>query len=63
MAEVVARNGGRVFADEIHAPLIYPDGTHVPYASVSEQAASHSVTGTAASKGWNLPASSAPSSS
>jgi len=55
VAEVVARNDGRVFADEIHAPLIYPGGTHVPYASVSEQAASHSVTGTAASKGWNLP--------
>jgi len=55
VAEVVARNDGRVFADEIHAPLVYPGGTHIPYASVSEQAASHSVTGTAASKGWNLP--------
>lgn len=55
VAEVVDRNGGRVFADEIHAPLIYPGGTHVPYASVAEQAAAHSVTATAASKGWNLP--------
>jgi cystathionine beta-lyase len=55
VAEVVDRNGGRVFADEIHAPLIYPGGTHVPYASVSEQAAAHAVTATAASKGWNLP--------
>lgn len=55
VAEVVERNGGRVFADEIHAPLIYPGGTHIPYASVSEQAAAHSITATAASKGWNLP--------
>ncbi len=55
VAEVVDRNGGRVFADEIHAPLIYPGGTHIPYASVSERAAAHAVTGTAASKGWNLP--------
>jgi cysteine-S-conjugate beta-lyase len=55
VAEVVDRNGGRVFADEIHAPLIYPGATHIPYASVSEQAAAHSVTATAASKGWNLP--------
>jgi cysteine-S-conjugate beta-lyase len=55
LAEVVDRNNGRVFADEIHAPLVYPGGTHVPYASVSGQAAHHSVTGTAASKGWNLP--------
>jgi cysteine-S-conjugate beta-lyase len=55
VAGVVARNGGRVFADEIHAPLIYPGGTHVPYATVCEQAAGHSVTATSASKGWNLP--------
>ena len=55
LAEVVHRNGGRVFADEIHAPLIYPGGTHIPYATVSAHAAEHSVTATAASKGWNLP--------
>lgn len=55
LAGVVHRNEGRVFADEIHAPLVYPGGRHVPYATVSEQAANHSVTATAASKGWNLP--------
>jgi cystathionine beta-lyase len=55
VADVVDRNGGRVFADEIHAPLIYPGGRHIPYASLSEQAAAHTITGTAASKGWNLP--------
>jgi len=55
VAEVVQRNEGRVFADEIHAPLIYPGGTHIPYATVCEQAANHSVTATSASKGWNLP--------
>ncbi len=52
---VVARNQGRVFADEIHAPLIYEGVAHIPYATVSAQAAGHSVTATAASKGWNLP--------
>jgi cysteine-S-conjugate beta-lyase len=55
VAEVAHRNGGRVFADEIHAPLIYPGGRHIPYASVSEHAAAHTVTATSASKGWNLP--------
>jgi cysteine-S-conjugate beta-lyase len=55
VAEVVEANGGRVFADEIHAPLIYPGGTHVPYASLSGATAGHTITGTAASKGWNLP--------
>jgi cysteine-S-conjugate beta-lyase len=55
VASVVGANDGRVFADEIHAPLIYPGGTHIPYASVSETAAGHALTGTAAAKGWNLP--------
>jgi cystathionine beta-lyase len=55
VAAVVDANGGRVFADEIHAPLLYPGGTHVPYASLDAVTAAHSVTGTAASKGWNLP--------
>src|SRR6202030_920633 len=36
VAGVVAANHGRVFADEVHAPLIYPGGAHVPYASISE---------------------------
>jgi cystathionine beta-lyase len=55
VSEVVERNGVRVFSDEIHAPLVYPDGRHVPYASVSDAAASHTITSTSASKAWNLP--------
>jgi cystathionine beta-lyase len=55
LTEVVDRHGGRVFADEIHAPLIYPGNAHVPYASTSETAANHTITATSASKGWNLP--------
>ncbi len=54
VAEVVTRNGGRVFADEIHAPLTYPGFRHVPYASVSAAAAEHTVTATSASKAWNI---------
>ena len=48
-------NGGRVFADEIHAPLAYPGHRHIPYASISEETAGHTLTSTSASKGWNLP--------
>ncbi len=55
LAEVVEARGGRVFADEIHAPLVFAPHRHVPYASVSEVAARHSVTATSASKAWNLP--------
>ena len=55
IAEVVEQHGARVVADEVHAPLVYPDETFVPYASVSPVAAAHSVTLVSASKGWNLP--------
>ena len=52
---VVERHGGRVFADEIHGPLVYPGTRHIPYASTSGAAAAHTLTATSASKGWNLP--------
>lgn len=55
IAEVVQRHGGRVFSDEIHAPLVYAGAEHVPYASISPATAAHTVTATSASKAWNLP--------
>jgi len=55
VSEVVEAAGARVFADEIHAPMIYGGRRHVPYASISDIAANHSITGVSASKGWNLP--------
>ncbi|MFY9931837.1 MAG: aminotransferase class I/II-fold pyridoxal phosphate-dependent enzyme [Streptosporangiaceae bacterium] len=55
LTAVVDRHGGRVFADEIHGPLVYPGRRHIPYASTSDLAASHTLTATSASKGWNLP--------
>jgi cystathionine beta-lyase len=55
LSEVVERHGARVFADEVHAPIVFGDARHVPYASVSAAAAAHSITTTSASKAWNLP--------
>ncbi|MDD9207377.1 aminotransferase class I/II-fold pyridoxal phosphate-dependent enzyme [Georgenia sp. 10Sc9-8] len=55
VAEVVDRHGGRVFSDEIHAPLVHPGHHHVPYASLTPTTAAHTVTATSASKAWNLP--------
>ena len=55
LAEVVDRHGGRVLADEIHAPLVHPGAVHVPYASLSDVTAGHSLTAVSASKAWNLP--------
>jgi cysteine-S-conjugate beta-lyase len=52
---LVDRHGGLVFADEVHAPLVYPGRRHIPYASTSPAAAGHTVTATAASKAWDLP--------
>ncbi|MGT2426060.1 MalY/PatB family protein [Amnibacterium kyonggiense] len=54
IAEVVERHGGLVFADEIHAPLVF-EGAHVPYASLSPATATHTITATSASKAWNVP--------
>ncbi|TFV85847.1 aminotransferase class I/II-fold pyridoxal phosphate-dependent enzyme [Blastococcus sp. CT_GayMR16] len=55
LADVVSAAGARVFADEIHAPLVYPGATHRPYASLSPETARHTVTATSTSKAWNVP--------
>jgi len=54
ISEIVAEKGGRVFSDEIHAPVVYAPAQHVPYASISEEAAAHTLTAASASKAWNL---------
>lgn len=54
LSEIIDRRGARVFSDEIHSPLVFSGRQHVPYASVSDAAASHTVTATSASKAWNL---------
>lgn len=54
VSEIVERHGGRVFSDEIHAPIVYPGKRHIPYASISDAAAAHTITATSASKAWNL---------
>ena len=55
ISELVDRNGGRVFSDEIWAPLVYPGAELVSYATVNDVAAGHTITAIAASKAWNLP--------
>jgi cystathionine beta-lyase len=54
LAVIVDRHGARVVADEVHAPLAYPGHRHVPYVTVSEAAAAHTITVTSASKAFNL---------
>lgn len=57
LAEIVERNGGRVFADEIHAAIVYGDRGrgHIPYASLGPVTAGHTLTAFSASKAWNVP--------
>lgn len=55
IAQIVDKHDGRVFSDEIHAPLVFSDAKHVSYASINSTAAGHTVTATSASKAWNLP--------
>lgn len=54
-AQMIATTRAHVFVDEIWAPLVFSGHEHVPYASISEVAASHAITAVAASKGWNIP--------
>ncbi|QSB15752.1 aminotransferase class I/II-fold pyridoxal phosphate-dependent enzyme [Natronosporangium hydrolyticum] len=55
VTELVDRFGGRVFADEVHAPLTYAGHRHTPYAMTSAAAAAHTITAVSTSKAWNLP--------
>ena len=55
LAEVVERNGATVFSDEIHAPVTFRGAQHIPYASLNETTAEHTITAVSASKAWNLP--------
>ncbi|MER6047740.1 aminotransferase class I/II-fold pyridoxal phosphate-dependent enzyme (plasmid) [Streptomyces sp. BHT-5-2] len=54
LARLVDSHGARVFSDEVHAPLTLVETPHLPYANLSETAASHAITATSASKGWNI---------
>jgi cystathionine beta-lyase len=50
--DLALRHGARVVSDEIHAPIVLPGATHVPYLSL-EGTADHAVAVVAASKAFN----------
>ncbi|GII25023.1 MalY/PatB family protein [Planosporangium mesophilum] len=52
VADLAARHEVRVVVDEIHAPLVYPDSTHVPYLTLP--GADNAFALLSASKAWNL---------
>jgi cysteine-S-conjugate beta-lyase len=54
LAAIAEEHDLLVVSDEIHAELVYEPHGHVPFASVSAQAAARTVTITSASKAFNL---------
>lgn len=54
LADICSRRGIMVISDEIHAEMAYPQYTHHPFATVSEAAASCSITFMAPSKTFNI---------
>ncbi len=54
LAEITSKRGVIVISDEIHSEMAHKGFTHIPYASVSEAAASNSITFMAPSKTFNI---------
>lgn len=56
MGEICVRHGVLVVSDEVHEDLILnPARRHIPFASLGEEFAQHSITCTSPSKTFNLP--------
>lgn len=56
LAEICRRKGILVISDEIHADMVHGDGCkHLPFATVSEDAAENSITFGAPTKTFNIP--------
>lgn len=54
LAHLATEFGVTVISDEIHAEMVLGGRTHIPYASVSEEAAQNSITFMAPSKTFNI---------
>jgi cystathionine beta-lyase len=54
LAELAATHDVMVISDEVHAELLYPGHEHIPFATLSEDAARRTITLTSASKTFNL---------
>ena len=54
LAAIAAEHDAWILADEIHAPLTLPGAEHVPFLSVSGEAADHGIALVSASKTFNL---------
>jgi cysteine-S-conjugate beta-lyase len=55
IARAVVDRDAIVVADEVHADLVYPGHTHVPFASLGPEMAERTITITSATKAYNIP--------
>jgi cystathionine beta-lyase len=54
LSQIVARHGGFVVSDEIHAPLVHAGTEFVPYLTVTPEAREHTIAAESGSKAFNL---------
>jgi cystathionine beta-lyase len=54
LSVIVARHGGFVVSDEIHAPLTHSGHAFTPYLTVSDEAREHGIAAESGSKAFNL---------
>jgi cysteine-S-conjugate beta-lyase len=54
LGELAAAHDVIIVSDEVHADLVYPGHTHIPFASLSPQCGARTVTVNSASKSFNL---------
>jgi cystathionine beta-lyase len=54
LSAIVARHGGFVVSDEIHAPLVHHGRAFTPYLTVSDEAREHGIAAESGSKAFNL---------
>jgi cystathionine beta-lyase len=55
VADLCHSHGKFLLIDEIHAPLVLPGASHVPFLSLDHAATQRAIVFASASKGWNIP--------
>jgi len=55
VADLCQRHGAALLVDEIHAPLVLPGASFVPFGSLRHEMTERAFVFTSASKGWNIP--------
>ena len=55
VADLCAKHDTALLVDEIHAPLVLPGASYVPFGSLDHPMTERAIVFTSATKGWNIP--------